>query len=94
MKSIYAVFIACLVLVSGGCVNNRTENMAATCQSLLDDNDQASNIRFIRDAEEQLASLNGPKSKLTAARLNLQDKDAMKYKPALEHCIWQLKSRQ
>lgn len=88
------VFVSALVLGSAGCTNNRTENMAATCQSLLQDSDRSNDKRFLHDADEQLESLRTPPNRLEAFRRNLEDHDALKFKQALEECVWQLKARQ
>jgi len=94
MKTIYVLAVTALVLCSSGCMSDRTKNMANTCQDLLDQGDQTGLRTFIKDAEKQLASLNAPPNKLSAALRDIQDHDALTYKPALEQCLWQLKSRQ
>ena len=88
------VLVNALVLGTAGCTNNRTEQMAVTCQSRLEDSDRTNDKRFLRDADEQLAALRKPSNRLEAFRRNIEDHDAMKFKQALEECVLQLKSRQ
>jgi hypothetical protein len=83
-----------LVIGSAGCTDNRTESMAATCQNLLDDSDHGNDKRFLRDADEQLEALRMPPVRVEAFRRSLEDRDAMKFRQALQECVWQLKSRQ
>ncbi len=94
MRTRYLLVIAIMVLGSSGCLNDRTRNMVTTCQSLLGDNDHTGDKRFIRDAEEQLASLKKPQNRIAAGLRDLQDQDAMTFRPALEECLWQIKARQ
>lgn len=94
MKTFPALAIAALVLVQTGCTSNRTQGMATTCQSLLEQDETSSDRRFIREADKQLAALNEPSNKLTRALRDIQDKDALIYKPQLEQCLLMLKSRQ
>lgn len=93
MKTMPAIVVAILALGSTGCVGDRTRNMAETCQHLLEGGGQTSTRTFLRDAEAQLASLEEPSGKLAGYLRDLQDPDAMKYKPALEQCLLLLKSR-
>lgn len=93
MRSLSALIIAASVLGSSGCMNDRTKAMASTCQDLLDSNDQTNVTRFVREAEEQIASLDGRQHRISLALRNLQDRDAMAYVPALKGCLEQLKSR-
>lgn len=88
------VLVHVIVLGLAGCMNNRTQSMVATCQSLLEDSDHSNDKRFLRDADEQLESLRTPANRLQAARRDIEDRNAMKFKQALEECVWQLKSRQ
>lgn len=94
MKTLAALAFAALVLGQTGCTSNRTHDMAATCQSLVDHDETSSDRRFIREADKQLAALNEPSNKLTRALRDIQDKDAMIYKSQLEQCLLMLKSRQ
>ena len=94
MRTFCALVIAIMVIGSSGCLNDRTNSMLTTCQSLLGDDDHTGDKRFIRDAEEQLASLKKPQNRMTAGLRDLQDHDAMTLKPALEECLFQIKARQ
>ena len=94
MRPICLLIIAALMLGSTGCMSDRTKNMTDTCQNLLDQSDKSSARRFIRDADRQLEMLNKPQNRITKALRDIQDHDALTYKPALEACLWQLKSRQ
>lgn len=94
MKPTPALAIAFVALLATGCMNDRTRSMTQTCQSLLGDDDRSNDRRFIREAEQQLASLDKPGNRMTKAIRDLQDKDAMAYKSALRECLWMLKSRQ
>jgi hypothetical protein len=98
MKSIrkipLLVVVHVLVLGSAGCTNNRTEHLALACQGLLEDSDRSNDRRFLREADAQLAALRKPPGRLEAFRRDIEDHDAMKFKQALEECVWQLKSRQ
>lgn len=94
MKTLPAIVIAALVLGNAGCMADRTKNMAETCQAMLARNEQANATTFIRDAEAQLAALDKPSNKLGSWLRDLQDPEAMAHKPALEQCLWLLKSRQ
>jgi hypothetical protein len=86
--------VVLLAFATVGCVADRTRAMAASCQLLLDSSDQPAPRTFIHDAEQQLASLESPGNALTDFVRGLHDPDAMTYKPALEQCLWLLKSRQ
>ena len=92
------VFLALIVLFTSlsisGCIGDRTKNMAEACQNLLVQNDRSEVRAFIKDGEGQLSALNRPNNEITAYLRNLQDPDAMTHKPALEECLWLLKSRQ
>ena len=94
MKFFIALIVAVFALGSTGCMSDQTKNMAETCQDLLEHGDLSDVRTFIQDAQEQLASLNKPGNKVTTYLRNLQDPEAMTYKPALEQCLWLLKSRQ
>ena len=94
MKPRPAWVIAASVLALSGCIGDRTQNMVRTCQSLLETDDMSSDKRFIRDAEKQLATLNAASNSITGAVRDLQDKNAMTYRPQLEECLGMLKSRQ
>lgn len=94
MKRLPALLLPILVVATSGCMNDRTKRMVATCQSMLVGEDVSGARTFIRDAEAQLASLDGSSSRLEAWLRDLQDPDAMKSRPALEQCLVQLKSRQ
>lgn len=94
MKALPSLAIVALALGCSGCMGERTKQMARTCQDLLDRSDQSNARTFIRDAEAQLASLDKPGNKLVTYIRELQDPDAMTHKPALEQCLWLLKSRQ
>lgn len=75
-------------------MSDQTKNMAETCQDLLEQGDRSDVRSFIQDAEQQLSSLDKPQNKAATLLRNLQDPEAMAYKPALEQCLWLLKSRQ
>jgi hypothetical protein len=92
MRLVHAMLIAAIVLCCSGCMSDRTKNMATTCQDLLASNEQASVSRFIREADEQLATLNEPQNKLTMAVRDMQDRESGTYMPVLEQCVAQLKS--
>ncbi len=94
MKPAMALIVIAFALAATGCIGERTQNMAQTCQGLLEQDGQPNARTFIQDAEKQLAALDKPRNKLTAYLRDLQDPDAMTYKPALEQCLWLLKSRQ
>ena len=94
MKPVYVLIIAVLLVAPTGCMSDRTRNMVTTCRNLLEQDDQSGVKKFIRDAEEQLASLEKPHNKIVIAVRDIQDQDAMTYKPALQECLWLLKSRQ
>ena len=94
MKAFVASLIALLVVASTGCMGDQTRLMAESCQNMLYHDDLAGAKSFIRDAEEQVAALNGPQNKFTRLVRSLQDPQAMTFKPALEQCLWMLKSRQ
>ena len=94
MKLFVALIVAVLTLGITGCMSDKTKNMTATCQSLLERGDRSSVRTFIQDAEQQIASLDKPSNKVTAYLRDLQDPEAMTYKPELAQCLWLLKSRQ
>ena len=94
MKPAIAPITVAFALAATGCVGDRTQNMAQTCQRLLEQDGQANARAFIQDAEKQIATLGKPRNKFIAYLLSLQDPEAMTYKPALEQCLWLLKSRQ
>jgi len=94
MKRTLVLTMVAFALAATGCVGDRTQNMAQTCQRLLEQDGQTNARTFIQDAEKQIATLGKPRNKLTAYLLGLQDPEAMTYKPALEQCLWLLKSRQ
>ena len=94
MKKVTRLAILFAVISQTGCMNDQTKAMAQTCQSLLDSSDQSAPRTFIEDAEARVASLSKPQSKLLAYARDLQDPEAVKYKPALEQCVSQLKYRQ
>lgn len=94
MRTFNALLIAIMVFGTSGCLNDRTQSMLTTCQSLLGDDDHSGDQRFIRDAEQQLASLKKPQNRITAGLRDFQDHDAMTLKPALEECLFQIKARQ
>ena len=94
MKFFIALIILFTSLSVSGCMGDQTKNMAEACQNLLAQNDRSEVRAFIKDDEEHLAALNKPNNKVTAYLGNLQDPDAMTHKPALELCLWLLKSRQ
>lgn len=94
MRPTYLLVISALILGSSGCMSDRTKNMTDTCQNLLEHNDQSNARRFVRDAERQLEVLNKPQNRFTKVLRDIQDHDALTFKPALEECLWQLKSRQ
>ena len=94
MKLLIALIIAVLALGSTGCMSDKTKNMAETCQDLLEQSNPSDARTFIQDAREQIASLNKPQNKVTGYLRDLQDPEAVTYKPALEQCLWLLESRQ
>lgn len=94
MKRLPVLLVSIFALASTGCMSDRTGRMAETCRSMLVREDLTGTRTFIRDAEAQLASLEGPANALMRYLRDFQDPDAMKHKPALEQCLWQLKSRQ
>lgn len=94
MKHAIALIVVAFALAATGCVCDRTKNMAQACQSLLEEDGRRNARTFIQDAEKQIAMLGKPRNKVTAYLLGLQDPEAMTYKPALEQCLWLLKSRQ
>lgn len=94
MKPATTWIVAAFALAATGCMSERTKNMAQTCQALLEQGGQANAKTFIQDAEHQLTALGKPRNKVTAYLRDLQDPDAMTYKPELEQCLWLLKSRQ
>lgn len=94
MKPATSLIVIAFALTATGCIGERTRAMARTCQGLLEQDAQPNARTFIRDAEKQLASLAKPRNKLTAYLRDLQDPEAMAYKPAIEQCLWLLKSRQ
>lgn len=94
MKSLATLFVAVSALSTTGCMSDKTRNMAETCQDLLAQGEPSEVRTFIQDAQQQLASLDKPGNKVTTYLRDLQDPDAMTHKPALEQCLWLLKSRQ
>ena len=94
MKLFVALIILFTSLSISGCMGDRTKNMAEACQNLLLQNDRSEIRAFIKDGEEQLSALNKPHNEVTAYLRNLEDPEAMTHKPALEQCLWLLKSRQ
>jgi hypothetical protein len=94
MKLSTTSIFAVLVLGSTGCMSDQTRSMAETCQGLRERSDRSDVRSFIQDAEKQLSSLNKPQNKASIFLRDLQDPEAMTYKPALEQCLWLLKSRQ
>lgn len=94
MKAVIALIVAMLALGSTGCMSDQTKNMAETCQNLLEQGDPSNVRTFIQDAQDQLASLNKPGNKVITYLRDLQDPEAMTYKPVLEQCLWLLKSHQ
>lgn len=94
MKPSITLIVIAFALAATGCVGDRTKAMVQTCQSLLEQDGQTNARTFIQDAEKQIAVLGKPRNKVTAYLLELQDPEAMTYKPALEQCLWLLKSRQ
>ena len=94
MKLSVALIILFTSLSISGCMGDRTKNMAEACQNLLVQNDRSEVRAFIKDGEKQLSALNKPHNEVTAYLRNLEDPDAMTHKPALEQCLWLLKSRQ
>lgn len=94
MKQITGLAIICVAIGLTGCMNDQTEAMAQSCQSLLDTPDEPAPRTFIEDAEARVTLLGKPQNKLLAYAREIQDPDAMKHKPALEHCLLQLKYRQ
>ena len=94
MKLSVALIILFTSLSISCCMGDRTKNMAEACQNLLVQNDRSEVRAFIKDGEKQLSALNKPHNEVTAYLRNLQDPEAMTHKPALEECLWLLKSRQ
>ena len=94
MKLFIALIVTFLALGTTGCMSDQTKNMAETCQDLLDQGNLSDVRTFIQDAQEQLASLDKPGNRVTTYLRDLQDPEAMTYKPALQQCLWLLKSRQ
>lgn len=94
MKPVIALIVTAFGLTATGCIGERTKNMTQTCQSLLEQDGQWNARTFIQDAEKQIALLGKPRNKFAAYLLELQDPEAMIHKPALEQCLWLLKSRQ
>ena len=94
MKPAIALIVVAFALAATGCIGERTKNMAQTCQGLLEQDGPQNARTFIQDAEKQLATLGKPRNKLIGYLRDLQDPDAMTYRPALEQCLWLLKSRQ
>ena len=94
MKLFVALIILFTLLSISGCMGDRTKNMAEACQNLLVQNDRSEVRAFIKDGEKQLSALNKPHNEVTAYLRNLEDPEAMTHKPALEQCLWLLKSRQ
>ena len=91
MKAIQMVPFALLVVALGGCVRDETRLMAATCENILAQDSPSGIDSFLRDAEARLAALEGPPNRLEKLVRELQDPEAMKYRPALEYCLVQLK---
>ena len=94
MKLFVALIVAVFALGITGCVSDKTKNMTATCQALLERGDRSGVTTFIQDAEQQIAALDEPSNKVTAYLRDLQDPEAMAYKHELAQCLWLLKSRQ
>ena len=94
MNKMTGLATICLAIGLTGCTIDKTEAMAQSCQSLLDSPDEPAPRTFIEDAEARVTSLSEPQNKLLAYAREIQDPDAMKYKPALEHCLLQLKYQQ
>ena len=94
MKLFVALIILFTSLSISGCIGDQTKNMEEACQNLLVQNGRSEVQAFIKDVEEQLSALNRPNNEVTAYLRNLQDPEAMTHKPALEQCLWLLKSRQ
>lgn len=94
MRTFFTLVIAVLALATTGCTGDQTSLMAQSCQDLLAQDDSSGTQRFIRAAEERIASLNEPQNKLTTFVRDLQDPDALTHKKALEQCLWQLKARE
>ena len=92
MKPSHAILVASLALGCSGCTGNTTKTMAESCQELLDHGDRSGITSFIEDAQDQLRRLGEPKNKLTSFLQKMQDPDAMKYRPILDQCVWQLKN--
>lgn len=94
MKKITGLATIFVAIGLTGCMNDQTEAMAQSCQAFLDTPDDLAPRTFLEKAEARVASLSKPQNKLLAYAREIQDPDAMKYKPALEHCLSQLKYRQ
>ena len=94
MKQITGLTISFIVLGLTGCMNDQTKAMAEVCQQILEQTDQRAPVTFIEDAESRIASLSKPQNKLLTYARDLQDPEAMTYKPLLEQCLSQVKQRQ
>lgn len=94
MKLSTALIFTVAAVSCAGCMSDRTKSMAETCQDLLEQGDKSSIRTFIQDAQEQVESLDKPGNKVTAYMRNLQDPEALSYKPVLVQCLWRLKSSQ
>ena len=93
MKKITGLIIFVVVLGLTGCMNDQTKAMAEVCQQILESNDQSAPIPFMEDAEARIAALSKPQNKLLSYARDLQDPEAMTYKPVLEQCVSQIKQR-
>ena len=93
MKKITGLTISVAFLGLTGCMNDQTKAMAEVCQQILESSDQPAPITFMEDAEARIAALSKPQNKLLSYARDLQDPEAMTYKPALEQCVSQLKQR-
>ena len=94
MRSFRAMSVAILALTCGGCAIDQTRTMSEACQQLLMTRDPSGTESFLRNAERRLEDLARPTSWLGKRLRELQDPDALEYKPALEQCVWRLKSLQ
>ncbi len=93
MKAWVSLATAISILCVAGCMSDRTKGMTEACQGLLEQGERQDAGTFIRDAEAHISSLDKPRNKASAYLLDLQDPDAGVYRPALEQCLWRLKSR-
>lgn len=91
MNAIRALPFALLALVVGGCVRDETRLMAATCEKILAQDARSGIDAFLRDADARLAALEAPRNRFDKLVRDVQDPQAMAYKPALEYCLAQLK---